>query len=419
MVDNDSSVKVQGVREGFSRAMTQHLTRGALDGLRVLDVSQVMAGPFCAMLLADLGADVVKIEPPAGDSTRQMPGGVGMETPSFNAVNRGKRSVIINLKTPEGREAVKRLARASDILIENYRPGVLDDLGLGYGALSAINARLIYASISGYGQTGPDREKGGFDLVAQGISGIMSITGERGGPPIKAGVPLTDLGAGLFALVGILAALEHRHRTGAGQHVDTSLVEAGVALSVWEATEYFTTGVAPQPMGSAHRMFAPYQAIRCADGFITLGTANDRLFKRLCELLRHPEWATDPRFAENPTRVKNHAALAAEIEAVTTKAASRHWVELFEANDIPCGPINDYAHVFSDPHLTAREMAVDVDHPVLGPMKALGSALKMSATPTNPRRRAPLLGEHTNSVLLEYGFSAPEIDALRAAGAIV
>jgi crotonobetainyl-CoA:carnitine CoA-transferase CaiB-like acyl-CoA transferase len=399
--------------------MNQHLTRGALEGLRVLDVTQVMAGPFCAMLLADFGADVVKIEPPAGDSTRQMPGAVGTESPSFNAVNRGKRSVIINLKQPDGRAALERLAQQSDILIENYRPGVLDRLGLGYAALAAINPRLIYASISGYGHTGPDRDKGGFDLVAQGVSGIMSITGERGGPPIKAGVPLTDLGAGLFALVGVFAALEHRHRTGIGQHVDTSLVEAGVALSVWEATEYFATGATPQPMGSAHRMFAPYQAIRCADGYITLGTANDRLFKRLCDLLRHPEWVTDARFAENSTRVNNHAALAAEIEAVTTQEPSRHWVELFEANDIPCGPINDYAHVFSDPHLAAREMAVDVDHPVLGSMRALGSALKMSATPTNPRRRAPLLGEHTNSVLIEYGFSAPEIDALRAAGAIV
>jgi crotonobetainyl-CoA:carnitine CoA-transferase CaiB-like acyl-CoA transferase len=389
------------------------LTRGALDGLRVVDVTQVMAGPFCAMLLADLGADVVKIEPPGGDSTRQMPGAVGVESPSFNAVNRGKRSVVINLKTPEGRDALKRLAGTSDIFVENYRPGVLDGLGLGYDPLSALNPRLIYASISGYGHTGPDRTKGGFDLVAQGVSGLMSITGERGGPPVKVGVPLTDLGAGLFALVGILAALEHRHRTGAGQHVDTSLVEAGVALSVWEATEYFTTGVAPQPMGSAHRMFAPYQAIRCADGYITLGTANDRLFKRVCDLLRHPEWAADRRFADNPTRVKHQAALAAEIEAVTATEPSRHWVALFEANDIPCGPINDYAHVFSDPHVRAREMSVEIDHPVLGSMKALGSAIKMSATPTNPRRRAPLLGEHTESVLREHGFTEAEIAALR------
>jgi formyl-CoA transferase len=391
---------------------------GALDGLRVLDVTQVMAGPFCTMLLADLGADVIKIEPPAGDSTRTMPGAVGTDSPSFNAVNRGKRSVVLNLKTPEGREALKRLARTADILVENYRPGVLAALGLDYESLNAVNPRLIYASISGYGQTGPDRRKGGFDLVAQGISGIMSITGEAGGPPVKAGVPLTDLGAGLFALIGILAALDHRHRAGAGQYIDTSLVDAGVALSVWEATEYFAGLGVPQPKGSAHRMFAPYQAIRCADGYITLGTANDRLFRRFCDLLEHPEWATDPQFADNETRLENQAELAAQIEAVTSQQPRAHWIALFEANEIPCGPINNYEQVFADPHIIAREMAVNVEHPTLGRMKSLGSAIKMSGTPTNPRRRAPLLGEHTEAVLIEYGFSADEIASLRAAGAV-
>src|SRR5438132_2203895 len=221
----------------------------ALDGLHVLDVTQVMAGPFCAMLLADLGADVIKVEPPAGDSTRQMPGAVGADSPSFNAVNRGKRSLVLNLKSSEGREVLTRLARSTDILIENYRPGVMEGLGLGYRALAPVNPRLIYASISGYGQTGPHRDKGGFDLIAQGVAGIMSITGEPGRVPIKAGVPLTDLGAGLFALVGILAAVEARHRTGNGQQVDASLVDAGVALSLWEATEYFSGTGIPAPMG--------------------------------------------------------------------------------------------------------------------------------------------------------------------------
>src|SRR5437667_2879293 len=228
-------------------------TLRALDGLRVLDVTQVMAGPFCTMLLADLGADVVKIEPPGGDSTRTMPGAIGTDSPSFNAVNRGKRSVVLNLKTAAGQDALKRLARTADIFVENYRPGVLAALGLDYASLRSLNRGLIYASISGYGQTGPDRHKGGFDLVAQGISGIMSITGEEGGAPVKAGIPLTDLGAGLFAVAGILAALQHRHRTGAGQHVDTSLVEAGVALSVWEATEFFAGLGVPEAKGSAHR----------------------------------------------------------------------------------------------------------------------------------------------------------------------
>ena len=394
------------------------MNHGALAGLRVLDVTQVMAGPFCTMLLADFGADVVKIEPPAGDSTRFMPGASGTDSPSFNAVNRGKRSVILNLKTAGGRDALKRLARSADILVENYRPGVLAALGLDFASLQLLNSRLIYASISGYGQTGPDAHKGGFDLVAQGVSGIMSITGEPGGRPVKAGIPLTDLGAGLFAVAGILAALQHRHRTGAGQHVDTSLVEAGVALSVWEATEFFAGLGVPEAKGSAHRMFAPYQAIRCADGYITLGTANDRLFRRLCDLLDHPEWVTDAQFADNTTRVRNHAALAARIEAITSRQPRRHWLELFDANNIPCGPINDYAQVFADPQVAAREMVVDVEHPVLGSMKALGSAVKLSATPVNPRRRAPLLGEHTDSILMESGFSAEEIAVLRGAGAL-
>src|SRR5499427_6672294 len=289
----------------------------ALDGLRVLDVTQVMAGPYCAMVLADLGADVIKVEPPAGDSTRVMPGAVGLDSPSFNAVNRGKRGIFVNLKTPPGREVLLRLARETDILIENYRPGVMAALGAGYDALAAVNPRLIYASISGYGQTGPSSGKGGFDLIAQGVSGIMSVTGEPGGAPAKAGVPLTDLGAGLFALAGILAALHHRERTGDGQQIDTSLVDAGVALSVWEATEYFSGGGIPAALGSAHRMNAPYQAIRCADGYITLGAANDRLFDRLCDVLGHNEWTGDPAFADNASRVKHRLALAARIEAIT------------------------------------------------------------------------------------------------------
>ena len=390
----------------------------ALDGLRVLDVTQVMAGPFCAMLLCDLGADVIKVEPPSGDSTRQMPGAVAGDSPSFNAVNRGKRSVVLNLKTSGGRDAFVRLARSTDILIENYRPGVMAALGLDYPTLSALNPRVIYASISGYGQTGPSRDKGGFDLIAQGVAGIMSVTGEAGGAPVKAGVPLTDLGAGLFATVGIFAALEARHRTGVGQHVDTSLVDAGVALSVWEATEYFSGIGVPQALGSAHRMNAPYQAIRCADGFITLGAANERLFRRLCDVLGHTEWTTMPEFADNASRVRNRAALAARIESITAEHPRSHWLALLEANDIPCGPINDYAQVFADPQVRAREMVVEVDHPTLGRLRTLGSPLKMSGTPPDVRRRAPLLGEHTDAVLREAGFSDEEIAALRESGAV-
>jgi crotonobetainyl-CoA:carnitine CoA-transferase CaiB-like acyl-CoA transferase len=390
----------------------------ALAGLRVLDVTQVMAGPYCSMVLADLGADVIKIEPPAGDSTRQMPGAAGTESPSFNAVNRGKRSVVLNLKSAGGRDVFLRLARATDIVIENYRPGVMDALGLGYDALAALNPGVIVASISGYGQTGPARAKGGFDLIAQGVSGIMSVTGEPGGAPVKAGVPITDLGAGLFALVGILAALDYRRRTGEGQRVDTSLMDAGVALSVWEATEYFAGIGLPGPLGSAHRMNAPYQAIRCADGYITLGAANERLFRRLCEVLEHREWIAMTEFVDNASRVRNREALAARIESITSLKPRGHWLALFDAHDIPCGPINDYAQVFADPQVQAREMVVEIEHPTLGSLRTLGSPIKLSATPPDVRRRAPMLGEHTNEVLTAAGLSDVQIRELRNSGAI-
>jgi crotonobetainyl-CoA:carnitine CoA-transferase CaiB-like acyl-CoA transferase len=389
----------------------------ALDGLRVLDVTQVMAGPFCAMLLADLGADVIKIEPPSGDATRQFPGGAGGDSPAFNAVNRGKRSLVLDLKQAAARDAFARLARDSDIVIENYRPGVMAGFGFDYQTLAAANPRLIYASISGYGQTGPSRTKGGFDLIAQGVSGIMSITGEPDGPPVKCGIPLTDLGAGLFALVGILAALQHRHRTGQGQYIDTSLVDAGIALSVWEATEYFSGAGIPRPMGSAHRMTAPYQAVRCADGYLTIGAGNDRLFERLCALLGHPEWAAVPEYADNPGRVRHQAGLAARIETITSTRPREHWLRLFEANDFPCGPINTYEEVFADPQVVAREMVVETAHPTLGRLRTLGTPLKLSATPIDPRRRAPRLGEHTHDVLAQAGFRADEIAALLESGA--
>jgi formyl-CoA transferase len=391
---------------------------GALAGLRVLDATQVMAGPFTAMILADLGADVIKVEPPAGDSTRQMPGARGNDSPSFNAVNRGKRGIVIDLKTSDGRGVFARLAASIDIVIENYRPGVMAALGLDYETLSRANPRLIYASISGYGQTGPARRKGGFDLIAQGVSGIMSVTGAPGAPPAKAGVPLTDLGAGLFAAIGILSAVEYRHRSGVGQYVDTALADAGVALSVWEAVEYFSDLGVPAALGSAHRMNAPYQAFRCLDGYITIGAANQRLFERLCDALGSPEWATDPSFADNASRVRNREALAARIEAITSRRTRAEWLHLFDTAEIPCGPINDYAEVFADPQVQAREMVVEADHPTLGCQRAPGSPIKLSATPPDPRRRAPLLGEHTDDVLREAGFSPDEIASLRREGAV-
>ena len=390
----------------------------ALEGLRVLDVTQVMAGPFCTMLLCDMGADVIKIEPPAGDSSRRMAGAIGSDSPSFNAVNRGKRGVILNLKSSTGQEVFRHLTKTADILVENFRPTVMSTFGLDYANLAAIQPRLIYASISGYGQTGPNSRRGGFDLIAQGVAGIMSVTGNPDSDPVKAGVPLTDLGAALFAVSGILAALHYRHSSGRGQHVDTSLVDAGVALSVWEATEYFSSGQIPSPLGSAHRMSAPYQAIRCADGFITLGAANDRIFNRLCNVLEHPEWLEQPNYASDTARVKNRLTLANAIEGITSKRPCHYWLELFEQNEIPCGPINDYADVARDPHLRSRDMVVETDHPTFGTIKTLGSPIKFSETPTQPNRPAPLLGEHTNEVLREHGYTAKQIAKLQGDGVL-
>jgi crotonobetainyl-CoA:carnitine CoA-transferase CaiB-like acyl-CoA transferase len=383
----------------------------------VLDVTQVMAGPYCAMLLCDMGARVIKIEPPGGDSTRAMAGASGSDSAAFNAVNRGKLGIVLNLQRREGREVLRRLAATADVLIENYRPGVMARLGLDYATLAAENPRLVYASISGYGQTGPAAAKGGFDLVAQGVSGIMSVTGEPERPPVKAGPPLTDLGAALFALSAILAAIHWRTSSGRGQYIDTSLLDAGVALSVWEATEFFA-GQTPQRLGSAHRMSAPYQAFRCADGFITVGAANDRSFTKLATVLGHAEWVSDPRFATDAERVRHRVALAEAIEAVLLSSSCAEWLQRLEAAGIPCGPINTYAEVFADPQVAARELAVEIDHPTLGRLRALGTPIKMSATPLDPRQRAPLLGEHTVEVLRAAGYGDEEVQLLRSAGAI-
>jgi crotonobetainyl-CoA:carnitine CoA-transferase CaiB-like acyl-CoA transferase len=386
-----------------------------LEGIVVLDVTQVMAGPYCAMLLADMGARVIKVEPPGGDSTRAMAGGEAGESQAYNAVNRGKLGVVLDLRQPDAREAFRRLAATADILVENSRPGVMARLGLDYATLAADHPRLIYASISGYGQTGPWAERGGFDLVAQGVSGIMSVTGEPGRPPVKAGIPVTDLGAGLFALAGILAALHCRDRTGLGQHVDTSLGDAGLALSVWEATEYFSGRGLPGPLGSAHRMTAPYQAFRCADGFITVGAANQRTFEKLAHTLGHPEWTVDARFVTDTARVAHREALAAAIDAETATASRADWLARLDAAGIPCGPIFDYAEAFAAPQARAREMAIEVDHPVLGRVRSLGTPIKMSATPLDPTRRAPLLGEHTAEVLASVGYQPDDIARLSAA----
>jgi crotonobetainyl-CoA:carnitine CoA-transferase CaiB-like acyl-CoA transferase len=394
-------------------------TPGALEGLRVLDLTQVMAGPYCAMLLADMGADVVKIEPPGGEASRRVelelaPGVSG----PYLAVNRNKRGLVVDLKQPAGVAVLERLAAAADVLVENYRPGVAERMGVGYARLSAINHRLIYCSISGFGQTGPYADRGGYDLIAQGMSGIMSATGSEGGAPVKVGVPVTDLGAGLFAVFGILCALRARHVTGRGQLVDTSLFEAGLALSAWEATEYWFTGQVPRGLGTAHRLNAPYQAFRASDGHFTVGAANDNLFPRFCAILGLDQLVTDPRFDSVAHRLQHRAALQELIEAVTRHRPRAHWLAHCEAAGVPAGPIYSVPEALDDPHVRARGMVQELPHPGLGRVKGLGNPVKMSRTPPAMRTVAPALGEHTDAILRETGLADDEIAALRAQGAV-
>ncbi len=390
----------------------------ALAGVRVLEFTQVMAGPFCAMLLGDLGADVIKVEPPGGDTTRRMGKRRGMESAGYWAVNRNKRGIVLNLKDRRAQDIVRTLARQADVVVENYRPGVMAGFGLDYDSLKQEQPSLIYASVSGFGSTGPYAHKGGFDLVAQGMSGIMSVTGEEGRPPVKCGIPVTDLGAGLFAEQAILAAYIHRLKTGEGQYIDTSLLEAGVALSVWESTQYFSTGGIPEPMGSAHRMSAPYQAIRCADGYINLGAANTRTWEKFAHAIGRPELLDRPEYAEDGLRVKNRYQLTQEIEAVTTQQPRSYWLAVLEEVGVPCGPISNYAEVFADPHIQARGMVQEMKHPVGGMVQMLGPAAKLSETPVRLARRSPLYGEHTAEVLAEIGCTQAEIQELEKAGVI-
>lgn len=393
----------------------------ALSGLRVVDFSQVLAGPLCTMLLADMGADVIKVEPLGGDTTRLMAGaaagaGVGV-SPAFAAVNRNKRSVVLDLKHEQGRAAARRLALGADVLFETYRPGVMARLGLDYAGLAQENPGLVYASLSGFGQTGPYAGRGGFDLIAQGMSGIMSVTGEEGQPPVKCGVPVTDLGAGLFCLYGIFTALMHRARTGQGQYLDTSLFEAGIALSVWEAAQYFSGGGVPGPMGSAHRMIGPYQAFRCSDGYVNIGAANGRLWERFAELIGRPELVQEPEFRTAGDRVANRRRLTELIEEVTSAKTRAYWLERCEEAGIPAGPILTYDEVFADPHTAARRMTIALEQPGLGTFYVPGNPVKMGATPAVVRRPAPGLGEHTQEVLAEIGYSPEEVAALLDGGA--
>ena len=376
---------------------------GALAGMVVLDLTQVMAGPFCTMVLADLGADVIKVEnPDGGDQTRRSWGrsGKGEDSRAFMSLNRNKRSAVLDLKTPEGVAAFRDLASRADVVIENWRPGVAARLGVDYESLSADNPGLIYASISGFGQSGPYADRPGYDLIAQAMAGVMSITGEPEGRPVKSGIPVADLGSGLFMAIGILAAWSAKQRTGLGQRVETSLFESALALAVWESTEYWDTGRVPAKLGSANRMSAPYQALATKDGFVTVGANNDRLWRRLCACLDAEHLVEDERFATNTGRMANRAELVEALEERLAGRTTDEWVEALLGAGVPAGPIQDYGQVLSeDPHVKARGMVTSVEHPVEGLLPLLASPLRLSATPPSVRRPPPLLGEHTDEVL--------------------
>jgi crotonobetainyl-CoA:carnitine CoA-transferase CaiB-like acyl-CoA transferase len=389
-----------------------------LAGLRVIDLTQAMAAPFCSMNLADMGADVIKVEPLAGEDMRRGSASKNGHSGTFVTINRSKRGITLDLKQPKGVEVMHRLVRTADVFVQNYRPGAARRLGVDYETLAAINPRLIYCSISGFGSTGPYASRGGYDLIAQGMSGIISVTGDEDGPPAKAGLPVSDLGAGLFGAYGILCALEHRERTGEGQLVDTSLLEAAMALTVWEATEYWVTGRAPRPLGSAHRLAAPYQALRASDGWFTVGANNDKLYEALCAALGRPDLAADPRFADGPARMKHREPLIAELERTTAKETRAHWLARLDAAGVPSGPINNYAEALADPHALSRDMIVDLVHPGAGPIHALGVPVKLSDTPGAVDRPAPLLGQDNADVLAELGYSEAEQRSLNDSGVI-
>lgn len=394
---------------------------GPLAGLKVVDLTHVMAGPTCTLMLADMGAEVIKVEKmPAGDDTRySVPPKIGDEAASFLMMNRNKKGIALDLKTPGGAKVLRRLIGSADVLVENFGPGAMDRLGFGYADLRKDHPALIYCSLSGFGRTGPYKDRRGFDLVAQAMSGIMSFTGERpDGPPVKCGPPLSDITAGLLAAMGILAAYAHRLKTGQGQWVETSLFEAALVQTYWQAAIALATGVAPQAMGSAHPLNAPYQAFEASDEWIVVGGANQKNWLRTLDVLGAPELASDPRFINGAGRMAHLKELEAELAPRFRSKPAAHWLRALDDVGVPCGPVQNMLQALEDPQTIAREMVIEVEHSTLGKVKTLGLPVKFSQTPGKVKTGAPLFGEHTREVLSACGFDADEITALEREGAV-
>jgi len=392
---------------------------GALDGIRVLDLSRHLAGPYCAMMLGDLGAEVLKVERPGvGDETRQWgPPFVGGESAYYLCCNRNKKGLTLDLKRERGAALARELARRSDVLIENFRVGGLDELGLGYEGLRAINPRLVHCSISGFGHTGPDRDLGGYDFMIQGRGGLMSITGER--DPLKVGVAVVDVATALFACNAVLAALFARERTGVGQRLDLALLDSAIALLANVGSNYLCSGQVPERWGNAHASIVPYQAFRASDGHLLLAVGNDGQWRRFCAAVGVSPWAEDPRFATNPSRVAHRETLVPLLEELLLRRTVADWLRLCADADVPAGPVNTLDKVFSDPQALARGMLVEMPHPAAGAVRLAGTPLHLSATPAQMRLPPPLLGEHTDEILTRLlGLGARDVAALRQDGVV-
>jgi len=391
-----------------------------LVGVKVLDISQVMAGPYTCMLLADMGADVVKIEPPgSGDQTRGAMGFKmkGPDSMGFLNMNRNKRSITINLKSDAGKKILFELVKDADILVENYRPGVMKKLGVSYEVLSKINPRLVYASISGFGQSGPWADRPGFDLMAQAMSGVMAMTGHGDGRPVKAGVPVADIGCALFATYGILSAYIGAKNTGQGQYIDASLFDSALAFSIWDTAEYWGTGKPPVALGTANRMSAPYQAVKAKNEYFVMGATNNKLWQKLCDILGRDDLFNDARCKTISDRLANREYIIDELEKSFAAKDADSWIDELLTKGIPAGPILDYPRAFASEHGQHRQMKIEIDHPLEGKVPNIGFAVKMQGTPQQVRRHPPLLGEHTHEVLQEAGFSSDQIKAFEQDGA--